>query len=98
MSNYVTPMKDANEIVDALYSLKRRKTGTTALTICINQNGYEIGIADREVRGYTPTGIVIPIPNYDKAEKVVDEVNGLLFPNQSLKENYLIVASSMRLS
>lgn len=71
------------------------KGNIQTLTLIIRQDGYEIGIADKDVKGFTPTDIILTIPDYCKAQKVLEKVNSLIYENQSTLESLKIVMSSM---
>jgi hypothetical protein len=66
-----------------------------ALCLCVTDKGYVVGIADENIPGYTPTPIVIDIPNYYEASEVLDKANSILFPNRSREDTEVIKMSSM---
>ena len=76
-------------------SLPRENNFT--LTAVVVDEGYEVGIADDGVRGFTPTGLIVDKPRYDDASDIVDEANLILFPQRSKIENAKIQLSTMRM-
>ena len=58
-------------------------------------NGYLLGLATKDERGYKSLGMVLEEHNYDIANEWVNEANKIIF-NRSAKATYLIVLSSMR--
>lgn len=86
-------VRNAQDVVDYLKNIVKENE---ALVNVIHET-QQIGIATRGVPGYTPTNLRIEgVVKYDEVGEIVDEANRLLFPNREPKENWLIVASTMR--
>lgn len=61
-------------------------------------SGYQtLGIADKNVSGYSPTGVVFETHNYDEASKICEELNKEVFGIGS-EEAFEITSSSFRKS
>lgn len=67
----------------------------TALTPVIKDGHTELGIADKNRGGYTPTMVIFVNHNYDKACDVCDDLNKDLF-GLTEEESYKITSSTMR--
>ena len=66
----------------------------TYTVITGGDHGMEIGIAERDSKGYTPSGVFFNTTNWDKAKSIAEEINKMAF-GQDPKESYNIVLSSM---
>ena len=67
----------------------------TALTPVIKDGRTELGIADKNVGGYTPTMVAFVGNDYDQACDVCDDLNKELF-GLTEKEAFLITNSTMK--
>ena len=77
-----------------LFVEKTRKLNDAAFTVVI-ENGYTIlGIADKGIKGYTPTTAVFETNNYNEASDICDELNKDVF-GLSKKEAYKIIATTL---
>jgi hypothetical protein len=77
-----------------LFVEKTRKLTDAAFTPVI-QNGYTIlGIADKGIKGYTPTTAVFETNNYNEASDICDELNKDVF-GLSEEEAFKIIATTM---
>lgn len=74
---------------------KTRKLTDAAFTPIITKKHMIVGIADRDIKGYTPTMLVFKTISYNEASDICDEFNQDLFGIDE-KEAYKIIASSMR--
>lgn len=86
----------ANEILAHIERFICSKTNNYTLVCVISKSftGYEVGIADAGIKGYTPTGVQIEKERFDNAADIVDEANKILFPERVINENYRIELSS----
>lgn len=71
-----------------------RKRGHFAWTATVTGEGCSIGVADRDVAGYSPLREPLYFKTYDEAQKEADRRNEQL--GLTLEEAELIVLSSMR--
>lgn len=77
-----------------LFVEKTRKLNDAAFTVVI-ENGYTIlVIADKGIKGYTPTTAVFETNNYDEASDICDELNQDVFGLDE-KEAFKIIATTM---
>jgi len=66
----------------------------TAFTPCVDGKGVFLGIADKNQKGYTPTGVEILL-DYTRAFELCERLNEAVF-NINPLQGMQIVASSMR--
>jgi len=74
---------------------KNRKLTDASFTPVIKNGHTELGIADKNERGYSPTGIVFESHKYDEQVKICQELNQDVFGIDANTAS-LIVLSSMR--
>jgi len=67
--------------------------GNKAFTAVVTATGHAIGLAERDVPGYTPVQVEGEFERYDQAKERADELNRQLGLDR--KEAWFIVASSM---
>jgi hypothetical protein len=60
------------------------------------REGYMVGIAVENERGYYPTHTIIAEKNYHLAEGLVDEANELMFSGRSKRDTMDIIITTMR--
>ena len=86
----------AHEILAQIEHFICSKTNNYTLVCVISKSftGYEVGIADAGIKGYTPTGIKLEKERFDDAADLVDEANEALFPERDKLRNYKIELSS----
>ena len=86
----------ATEILEHIERFIRSKVNDYTLVCVISKSftGYEVGIADVGIKGYTPTGVKIEKERFDDAADLVDEANEILFPERDKIGNYKIELSS----
>lgn len=63
----------------ALLVNKTRKLTDAAFTPIIDNGFTRLGIADKGMKGYTPTMVVFETHNYDEAQKICTEMNADVF-------------------
>lgn len=77
-----------------LFVKKTRPLTDAAFTPIIQDGHTIVGIADRGIKGYTPTMLVFETHNYDEASDICDELNQDVF-GVDQKEAFKIIANSM---
>ncbi len=84
------------ELIAKFVKTYHQRNNVYTMTAVVEGDGNQIVIADQNQRGYTRIGIIAEYPKYDDAQKLAQQVNLILFPDRSLKENLMIQLSSMR--
>lgn len=63
-----------------------REDKISAFTSAISANGYKLGIADEQIKGYSSTGVVFKEPAlYDDVQKVIENLNKAVFRLDALQ-------------
>jgi hypothetical protein len=55
---------------------------------------HEIVVADRDVKGYTPTGCKADAVRYDEAKEMVMAANRIMHPDRSEEDTMKLIAST----
>ncbi len=72
---------------------KSRKLTDAAFVPVIRNGNTELGIADKEDKGFQPTGIVFETDNIDEAETICDGLNRDLFGLEESEAADIVLSS-----